>query len=380
MENCYSIGDTRGKYLSKMGANLLLLNEQANLNVLCHESGSAEEKQVIEASERIYKQYGLWTAVNDVYHLEMGHDDLNLMHSVGSGYCHAEISGLSDGMGTADSQYDFQVNFISTEDGTDMLDGWSVKVELGKVASIDYRNTKDRIELQELEKKKDEIIQNALLSGVMNLTDEVIPGSSKMIQLIGALVENNIKDTSEALAGFPYDDYIEALDKTGIKVSQSEVETMISAYFDYQEINSQIEEKQKLFENLALAQAVRQEFNLCDENGNVVADAEDLEGEGIILAQATKNLHRWEQEGLEAYFKDAGYSEKQTDDKIRDLLKINKGEQAWKIMLYGGDISEIKPSEMSKYLTDIKLQLQEQTGEEHDISEWLRKGVQKSEK
>ncbi len=49
MENCYSIGDTRGKYLSKMGANLLLLNEQANLNVLCHESGSAEEKQVIEA-------------------------------------------------------------------------------------------------------------------------------------------------------------------------------------------------------------------------------------------------------------------------------------------------------------------------------------------
>lgn len=218
-----------------------------------------------------------------------------------------------------------------------------------------------------------------MISGVTNLADEIIPGSSKMIKLVGALIENNIKDTSEALSGFPYDDYIEALDKTGIKVSQSEAETMISAYFAYQEINSQIEEKQELFGNLAVSQAVRQEFNLCDENGNVVKNVEDLEGEGIILAQATKNLYRWEKEGIGAYFEDAGYGKGEIRNRIEELQKINQGMEEWETIINGGDISEITPSEMSNYLTDIKVVLEEKFNETHDISEWLRKGVQKSE-
>ena len=45
------------------------------------------------------------------------------MVAVRDGIGRLEIAGLDDGMGAADSQYDFEVRLINTEDGTDMMDG-----------------------------------------------------------------------------------------------------------------------------------------------------------------------------------------------------------------------------------------------------------------
>lgn len=370
------IGDTRGRYLKMLQDNLLLDIYEKNNAVLLLESGSMEEKALIDDARKAYKQYGLWSTVYNIYDLDLGYDNLSWYeHSYAYGYCHAVISGLEDGIGGEDSMYSFCFDIVSSEDNTSILEGYYGTVDMSVVSAKDYATSIQLIELDKLKEEREKVPLNTIVKGITMLTDKVLPGSSYIIPLIKALEDGGFSDVAEAQIGFPYEDYIASYDPSdGQKLTRSEFDSILSAYFEYQELSRKIAEKQTMLHNIELTQAIWMEYKLFDENGEVVADAEMLEGGGVMLPQAMKNLSRWEQDGLAVFLRDNGMSEADIKKILPKIEQKNKNKEGWESLLYGGDISSIPPEELSNYILSIQSYLETHCPDDYDISKWLREG------
>lgn len=372
---CY--GDIRGSYLKMLQEHLLLDIYEKNNAVLLLESGSMEEKELIDDAGKAYKQYGLWSAVYNIYNLELGYDNLSWYeHSYAYGYCHAVISGLEDGIGGEDSMYSFRFDIVSSEDGTSLLEGYYGTVDMSVVSAKDYATSIQLIEIDKLKEEREKVPLNTIVKGITMLTDKVLPGSSYIIPLIKALEDGGFSDVAEAQIGFPYEDYIASFDPSdGQKLTRSEFDSILSAYFEYQELSRKIAEKQTMLNNIELTQAVWSEYKLFDENGELVADAEMLEGGGVMLPQAMKNLSRWEEEGISVFLRESGISKDHIENiLLPNLKKENKGKEGWDSLICGGDISSIPPEELSNYILSIQSYLETHCPDDYDISKWLREG------
>ena len=375
-ENNICIADTRGNYLQMIQDHLLLDIYEKNSEVLLLESGSIEEKELIDDARKAYKQYGLWSAVNNIYYLELGYDNLDWYeHSYANGYCHAVISELDDGIGGEDSMYSFRFDLVMSEDGANFLDGFYGTVDMGVVSANNYATSIQLIDLNKLKEERDQVPINTVVKGITMLTDKVLPGSSYIIPLIKAIEDGGFRDVAEAQVGFPYEEYIASCDPTeGQKLTRSEFDSILSAYFQYQELNQKIDEKLTMLQNIQLTQAIWMEYKLYDEEENLVANAEMLEGGGVMLPQAMKNLTRWEEEGISVFLRESGISYADIKEVVPKIEQKNKGQEGWDSLIYGGDISAIPQDDLSKYILSIQSYLETHCPDDYDISKWLREG------
>ena len=370
-------GDIRGRYLEIIRAGLLGKLEDANDEILKLESGSVEEKNLINDAERMYKQYGLWNAIDYVYSSEFGLDGLlGIEHQYAYGGYRAVISELGEGAGNTYSQYDFKVHFVDSETGEPTLDGQYIYVDLAKLQEADYAEAGLRIEIDKLEKERREIAARLIVDGITSALEEAFPGISYILPIAESLSEGTFTDEIKGKQVFPYEKYISSYEETtGKKITKDEINLIISAIFKEQELNAQIDRAEDEIWHLIFSQGISMDVNLCDSQGVSLESNEIIAGSGILLPQAKKNLHKWETGGIEAVLEDMGMDELVIDDKVEKLREINVGQENWEILLNGGDISGMQVSELSDYIKDIEGKL----GVEYDISMWLKKGVSSNE-
>lgn len=382
--SCYV--DTSGAYLEMLQNNLILDIYKKNDEVLLWENGSIEEKELIADAKRAYKQYGLWSAVKDLYYLnltDLGYKILDYYeYPYINGYSHTVISDLEDGIGGENSMFRFNFDIVDSQSGKSLLEGWHGTMDQSIVSAKNYAESIVLLDLGELKEKKKKLAINSVVKGITMLTDKVLPGSSYIIPIVNALDCGEYNNVVEAQLGFPYEDYVAFYESTeGQKLTRSEFDSILEAYFEYQELEQQIEEKEKILNSIELAQAIRIKYKFFDENGNYYvptgADKSvlgvSLTGGGVMLPQAAKNLIQWEDEGIRVFLRARGMSENKIEDIIPFLEKEYCGEQEWDILIYGGDISSISQEMLSSHIIDIEGWITQNTDiSDCDISQWLR--------
>lgn len=380
-QNSLCLNDTRGGYLDIIRSNLVEGIELANISVLGVESGSEEERAIIENAKRIYKQYGLWTAVDTIYNYDWGIDELGAYtHSFANGYCHAIISELEDGNGSADNQYDFKINLRFVEDGTDPLEGCYVRAELAKVANVDIAEAVLIEQVNELKEKRDVILVKAAADGMISLVDKGIPGTKECAALVKALAELDYENMTEAMLDFPYDEYCDSYKaSTGKKITKDGIKKVIGAFFEYQNITNQINENEEILKEGIFSQAIQMDFRLYDEQDNIIqgSDSEMLVRNGFILPQTTLNIQKWNERGLDVYLESLKYDEEQIRDIKGALMREYAGDLDWQLIIHGTTestktIIDISPSKLSTYIMYIENEMHEDYGTENgSVRKWF---------
>lgn len=282
-QNCQALNNTRGSYLSIIRSNLIEGIELANVNVLSTERGSIEEQTIIENANRIYKQYGLWTAVD----------------------------------------------------------------------------------------------------GTLSLLGKGLPGIEEGATLVKALVELDYENVSNALLGFPYDEYCESYKKsTGKDIAKDEIKAIIGAFFEYQNLTNQIEENEEILKEGIFSQAIQMDFRLYDEQEYVILDTESkiLLRDGFVLPQATINVQEWNKRGIEVFLEEMGYDTGCIREIKSYLIQMYAGDSDWEFLINGGEneaktILHISPSKLSNYITYIETKLCENyKAEENSVRAWFVEG------
>ncbi len=382
--------DTRGGYMEILKKNLLEQIYKADLEILTLPLNSPEEKEVIRDAQRMYKQYGLWCAVESLYDLEAADQGFRFLEYYDlpyvNGYSHAVISELSDGISEQYSMYSFNFDLVGSEDGKSILEGWHGAIETSIVSDQNYANAILFADLLKLREQKEQLSVDTLVKGITMVTDKVLPGASYIIPIIEALEQGGFESLAEAQTGFPYEKYMKSYTPSeGAVLTRKEIDNVVNAYFKYQKLNRQIEEKQRTLYNMNVAQAIQIECRLYDEQGRYFVPDKDKEpsqgkalaGEGILLPQAVKNLSRWEEEGIVAYLHDCGISN--TDEIIERLkIKYNDSEDL-ETMIDGGDFSNIPQDTFVSHMQKIDIYMKSINIGENSIGQWVREGGQFNE-
>ncbi len=389
-ENNSCIHDTRGQYLTLIRSNLLEYIDLANINILLYENGSKEAQTIIQNTEKIYQQYGLWSAVDRVYNFEFGFEELELMRpQYANGYIKVSVSELELG-----KESSYKIHFVDSQTGADAAGGCYGKVTATQVSGTDYARLEGILDIQEMERKREDIVINTVKKSGYAMMDKIIPGSSVVINLAETYIENgmkaDVKDVITAQSKFPFKTYIEPYGKSEeLQFAHGQVNEAIKAYFEYEKLGEEIEEKQQYLHNLVFSQGIAVGVMLYDEEEVSIKDAEGnpktvmtKTGDGVMLPQATLNLHRWEEEGIKAYLEDCGIDVSGREYIVERLLDKNTGDANMQTMINGGDISAMDADEISRCIISlnagignaVKL-IDDSIRIEDGIDEWITEGA-----
>lgn len=410
IENNLRSHNTRGHYLDIIQLGLVEQIDNQNAHIKTLEASNPREQlkmeqEVARQTDPIYKQLGLWMAIDNVYEYEMGVD--NYFFSAipfADGYVHAEIFDLIDSVDLqeneqgkcgepAEGYYRFKIKFLeSVQDENsksfeEVLEGGYIQVSTFLVEGATLESANNRIEISKLREQKQfaEFWPNIATDVTANITDEGIPFFSKGTLLMRAVINNDEKILNTIINKNPYIEQQKSnYEKiTGVEVGNLEWNDLLEAFCGTYELDENLNEKQRKMWYSTYTQGVGVKFALCNADGNIVmvnneaVGKEYVLGTDVILPQTAANINKIEETGIEPYIRQNGYIG--NADNMKQLLmdiehNITAPSDVEQVILYGGkNIMSLPVEEVSECIQALDAELQRRgLSDGDDFAQWIR--------